>query len=68
MVHDCKPHFYFMTHIMKNPAFCLREKHTEAADLLCGNRTADQMLCFRDIKVESLSLLNPKFHLSSPDF
>ena len=38
-----------MTRIMKKPAFCLREKHTEAADQLCGNRTADQILCFRDI-------------------
>ena len=34
---------------MKNLFFCLREKHTEAADQLCVNRTADQILCFRDI-------------------
>ena len=47
-VYHCKPHFYFMTCIMK-PAFCLREKHTEAADQLCSNRQADHILCFRDI-------------------
>ena len=33
----------------KKPAFSLREKHTEAADKRCGNRTTDQILCFRDI-------------------
>ena len=35
--------------IMKNLHFCLCEKHTEAADQLCGNRTADQILCFPGI-------------------
>ena len=43
-----KPHLLYDPHYEK-PAFCLREKHTEAADQLCGNRTADQILCFRDI-------------------
>ena len=33
----------------EKPAFCLREKHTAAADQLCGNRTADQILWLRDI-------------------
>ena len=33
---------------MKN-LFLLTQKHTEAADQLCVNRTADQILCFRDI-------------------
>ena len=68
MVHDCKSYFYFMTRIMKNLLFCLREKHTEAADQLCGDHTADQILCSRDIKVESLSLLNPKFHVTQSGF
>ena len=44
----CKPHLLKDPHCEK-PAFCLREKHTEAADQLCVNRTADQILCFRDI-------------------
>ena len=44
----CKPHLLYGPHYEKT-AFCLREKHTEEADQLCVNRTADQILCFRDI-------------------
>ena len=41
---------------MGKPAFCICEN--KAADQLCGNRTADQHLCFR-------YFLNPKFQASS---
>ena len=41
--------------------FCLCRNN--AADQLCGNRRADQRLCFRDI-VDFLYLLNPKFKAS----
>ena len=34
---------------MKNLLFVYAKKHTEAADQLCVNRTADQILCFLDI-------------------
>ena len=44
----CKPHLLYDPHYEK-PAFCLHVKYTEAADQLCVNRTADQILCFRDI-------------------
>ena len=50
-----------MARIIK-PAFCLREKHTEAADQLCVNRTADQILCFRDIDSRITKLA--KFEIS----
>ena len=44
---------------MRKPAFCICEN--KAADQLCGNRTADQRLCFRYKDVQSLFFLNPKF-------
>ena len=47
-VYHCKSHFYLMTRIMKNLLFAC-QKHTEAADQICDNSTADQILCFRDI-------------------
>ena len=47
--HCMKAQFLLYDPHYEKPAFCLREKHTEAADQLCGNRTADQILCFRDI-------------------
>ena len=37
---------------MRKPAFCICEN--KAADQLCGNRTADQRLCFRYIEVHTL--------------
>ena len=50
---------------MRNPAFYICEN--KGADQLCGNRTADQRLCFRyiDTVVQSLYFLNPKFQASS---
>ena len=46
---------------MRKPAFCICEN--KAADLLCGNREADQRLCFRYID-SSIPLL-PKSEMSS---
>ena len=34
-----------MSLVMRKPDFCICEN--KAADQLCGNRTADQRLCFR---------------------
>ena len=34
-----------MSHVMRKPDFCICEN--KDADQLCGNRTADQRLCFR---------------------
>ena len=49
---------------MRKPAFCICEN--KGADQLCGNRTADQRLCFRCIRTEqSLFFLYPKFRASS---
>ena len=61
----CKPHLLKDPHYEK-PAFCLREKHTEAADQLCVNRTADQILCFRDIDSRISKLA--KFHVTQSGF
>ena len=36
-----------VSHVMRKPAFCICEN--KDADQLCGNRTADQRLCFRYI-------------------
>ena len=47
---------------MRKPAFCICEN--KDADQLCGNRTADQRLCFRCIdvlpksEISSLSLFS----------
>ena len=43
-IYPCNPQSYFMSRIMKNPAF--RTCENKAADQLWGNRTADQRLCF----------------------
>ena len=51
--------------LAKNLIVFLREN--KAADQLCGNRSADQRLCFRK-KVEFLYLLNPKFQASKRDY
>ena len=49
---------------MRKPDFCICEN--KAADQLCGNRTADQRLCFRYVYIEqTLFYLNPKFQVSS---
>ena len=37
----------YMSLVMRKPAFCIREN--KDADQLCGNRKADQRLCFRYI-------------------
>ena len=34
-----------MSRVMRNPYYCMSEN--KGADQLCGNRTADQRLCFR---------------------
>ena len=49
-----------MIHIMRKPAFCICEN--KDADQLCGNRTADQRLCFRYI--DSTIPLLPKSEFS----
>ena len=46
---------------MREPAFCICEN--KDADQLCGNRKADQRLCFR-YTVSTIPLL-PKFEISS---
>ena len=48
---------------MRNPASCICEN--KDADQLCGNREADQRLCFAIRIVQSRYLLNPKFQASS---
>ena len=53
----------------EKPAFCYREKHTVAADQLCDNRTANQILCFCDIDSRiPRPLLNSKFHVTQSGF
>ena len=46
---------------MRKPTFCIFE--TKGADQLCGNRAADQRLCFQCI--DSTIPLLPKFKISS---
>ena len=55
----------YSSRVMRNPTFCICEN--KDADLLRGNREADQRLCFRyiDSTVQSLYFLNPKFQASS---
>ena len=53
----------FLSHlsvVMRKPAFCICEN--KDADQLCGDRTADQRLCFRYI--DTIPLL-PKSEISS---
>ena len=50
-----------MSLVVRKPAFCICEN--KAADQLCGNRTADQRLCFRYIDC-TIPLL-PKSEISS---
>ena len=67
-VYHCKPIFYFMTRIMKKRAFCLREIHTETADQFCGNRTTDQILCFRELDSRIPKLAKSEISRYSPVF
>ena len=67
-VYHCKPHFYFMTRIMKNVLFVYAKKHTEAADQFCGNRTTDQIPCFRDIDSRIPKLAKSEILRYSPVF
>ena len=48
---------------MRKPAFCICEN--KAADQLCGNRTADQRLCFP--YTDSTIPILPKSDISSLD-
>ena len=51
---------------MRKPALCMCEN--KGADQLCGNRTADQCLCFCFIDSTMIKiplLLNPKFQAVS---
>ena len=43
---------------MRKPTFCICEN--KDTDQLCGNREADQRLCFHFIDLQSLYSLNPK--------
>ena len=52
---------YHMTRIVKKTALCICEN--KGADQLCGNREADQGLCFPYIA--STILLFPKYKISS---
>ena len=52
---------YDLSRFMRKPAFCICEN--KGADQLCGNRTADQCLCFRYIG-STIPLL-PKSEISS---
>ena len=38
-------HAYHMSHVVRKPAFIIYEN--KDADQICGNREADQRLCFR---------------------
>ena len=38
---------YYMSRVVRKPAFCICKN--KDADMLCGNREADQHLCFRYI-------------------
>ena len=55
-------HSYYMSLVMRKPAFCICEN--KDADQLCGNRTADQRLCFRYI--DSTIPQVPKSKISKP--
>ena len=57
-VYHCKPHFYFMTRIMKNLLFAYAKNTLKPPDQLCGNHTADHILCFRDIDSRIPKLTN----------
>ena len=52
---------FYMTRVMRKPTLCICEN--KDADQLCGNRTADQRLCFRYI--DSTIPLLPKSEISS---
>ena len=67
-VYHCKPHFYFMTRIMKNVLFIYAKTRTEAADQFWGNRTTDQILCFRDIDSRIPKLAKSEISRYSPVF
>ena len=38
-------YLHYMSHLMRKPTICICEN--KGADQLCGNREADQRLCFR---------------------
>ena len=46
--------FYYLSHVMRKPAFCICEN--KGADQLRDNHTADQHLCFRYIDIAILLL------------
>ena len=50
-----------MSRVVRKPAFCICENID--ADQLCGNRKADQRICFRYI--DSTILLLHKYEISS---
>ena len=52
-----------MSLVVRKPAFCICEN--KDADQLCGDREADQRLCFRFTDSTIPLLLNPKFQASS---
>ena len=52
---------YDLSRDVRKPDFCIYEN--KAADQLCGNRTANQRLCFR--YTDSTIPLLPKFDFSS---
>ena len=53
--------FYYMSHCIRRPTKCLGEN--KGADQLCGNREADQRLCFR--YADSITTLLLKSEISS---
>ena len=55
------PFFLHLSHIMRKPAFYICEN--KGSDQLCGNREADQHLCFRYIDI-AIPLV-PKSKISS---
>ena len=54
-------HKNYLSCVIRKPTFCICEN--KDADQLCGNRKADQRLCFRYI--ESAIPLLSKFEISS---
>ena len=59
-LNDTKQQLY-MSHVVRKPAFCIWEN--KDADQLCGNREADQRLCFRYI--DSTIPLLSKYEIAS---
>ena len=50
--------------VVRKPAYCIIYAKKKDADQLCGDREADQRLCFRYTDSTIPHFLNPKFQAS----